>query len=148
MTTKNTEGQAVFDVGIGTLSSNKLLFIHAGSYTAGYQQKGSIRIKEKNTQGEGETFPFGPAVSPVGEYAGGYAEMLNKTYAVKNDTFYEVTVNIENDQGRGEWVPSTVMPMARVSTGNFHEAVVTSEDLKKPDDVNDTVVRLVWFTKP
>ncbi len=143
MTTKNTEGQAVFDVGIGTLSSNKLLFIHVGSYTAGYQQKGSVTVKEKNTQEEGETFNFGPTSSVVG-----YTEMVNKTYDVKNDTFYEVTVKIENDQGRGEWVPSTVMPMARLSTGNFHEAVVTSEDLKKPDDVNDTVVRLVWFTKP
>lgn len=31
MTAKNTEGQAVFDVGIGTLSSNRQLFIHAES---------------------------------------------------------------------------------------------------------------------
>jgi len=150
MTIKNTEGQTVFDVGIGTLSSNELLFIHAGGYTAGYQQKGSVTVKEKNSQEKGETFNFGPATSPTGSKTGGYAEMLNKTYSVKSDTFYEVTVKIENDQGSGgkTWSPSTIMSPTQLSAGNYNERVVTSEDLKDPDDVNDTVVRLVWFTKP
>jgi len=116
MTIKNTEGQTVFDVGIGTLSSNELLFIHAGGYTAGYQQKGSVTVKEKNSQEKGETFNFGPATS------GGYTEMLNATFSVKDDTFYEVTVKIENDQGSGgkTWSPSTIMSPAQLSVGNYH----------------------------
>jgi hypothetical protein len=144
MTTNDTEGQAVFDVGIGTLSSNKVLFIHAGSYTAGYQQRGSVKVKVKKGPGDEQTFNFGPTSS------GGYTEMLNTTFPVNDDTFYEVTVTIENDQGTGgkTWYPSTIMPPAQLSAGNYHEKVVTSEDLKDPDDVNDTVVRLVWFTKP
>jgi hypothetical protein len=144
MTIRNTEGQAVFDVGIGTLSSNKSLFIHAGTYTAGYQQRGSVTVKEKNSPGTGQTFNFGPTSS------GGYTEMLNTTFSVKDDTFYEVTVKIENDQGSGgkTWSPSTIMSPTQLSAGNYNERVVTSEDLKDPDDVNDTVVRLVWFTKP
>jgi len=151
MTIRNTEGQAVFDIGIGTLSSNELLFIHVGSYTARYQQKGSVAVKEKNSQEKGETFNFGPATSPTGSKTGGYSEMLNKTYSVKSDTFYEVTVNIENDQGTGgkTWSPSRIMQPAQLSAGNYHEKLVTSEDMTgTSDDVNDTVVRLVWFTKP
>jgi hypothetical protein len=134
------KGQTVFDIGIGTLSSNKSLFIHAGAYTAGYQQRGSITVKEKNGQAT-QTFDFKPASS------GGYTEMLNATFPVKDDTFYEVTVKIESEQG-GQWIPSTIMPSAQLSAGNYHEKIVASEDLETPDDVNDTVVRLVWFTKP
>lgn len=76
--------------------------------------------------------------------------MLNTTFSVKDDTFYEVTVKIKNDQGSAgkTWYPSTIMPPAQLFAGNYHEKVVTSEDLKIPDDVNDTVVRLVWFTEP
>jgi len=144
MATKNIEGQIVFDVGIGTLSSNKKLFIHVGGYTAFYQQKGSIRIRDKNSQEKSELFDFGPTSSAE------YVEMLNQTYRAKSDTFYEVTVEILNDQGSGgkKWVPSMIMPAAQLSCGNYHEKVVTSEDLNTADDVNDTVVRLVWFTKP
>ncbi|QTA82018.1 Phosphatidylserine decarboxylase [Desulfonema limicola] len=142
---KSSEGKVSFDLEIGTLSSNKSLFIHAGSYTTRYQQRGSITIKEKNSPGTEQTFNFKPTSSVVG-----YTEMLNQTFSVKDNTFYEVTVTIENDRETGgrAWYPSTIMPPAQLSAGNYHEKVVTSEDMKDPDDVNDTVVRLVWFTRP
>ena len=30
----------------------------------------------------------------------------------------------------------------------IRDGPITSEDLTKADDVNDTIVRLIWFTKP
>ena len=42
--------------------------------------------------------------------------------------------------------------MARLSSANFHEVLVNSEDYnpdKHPaDDVNDIAIRLIWFTEP
>ena len=144
-----SKGIDTFTIPVTDLGSNPYLFIHVGCYTAVYQQKGSIKIKEKNSPEELKVFPFGPVST---QPFNGYKDALDTTYPIKQDTSYEVEVEIDNDKGTGgrSWNPSTVRHVVSISAGNFHEYLVVSEDetTERADDINDTVVRLIWFSVP
>lgn len=132
-------GWVTGEIGIGTLSSNKYCFINAACYSASYQQRARVKIKPKG-ESEYTIFDFGPN-------NGTYKELGSFTFDLANTTFYDVEVGISNDGGTGKWKPSTVTKPDTNSTGNYNDFLVTSEDLPTADDVNDTIVRIVWFTQ-
>ena len=128
---------------VGSLSSNKELFIHVDCYTASFKQQAVVKIgREDDTMNE-TIFHFGP------DNGIPYKEYGFETFTLAKNTNYIVKVGISNDAGKGDWRPSNIASKSYGYFANYNLATVISEDHEKyRDDVNDSIIRLVWFSKP